>query len=65
MTISMFALFFFSLVLSLFIVLGLGLAIGIYYKLNTKNLWVKELIKLDKVITKLETEKMLSPEIAV
>ena len=35
------------------------------YKLNTKNLWVKELIKLDKVITKLETEKMLSPEIAV
>ncbi len=33
------------------------------YKLNTNNLWVKELIKLDKVITKLETEKMLSSEI--
>jgi len=33
------------------------------YKLNTKNLWVKELIRLDKVITKLETEKMLSPQI--
>ncbi|MBN1501905.1 hypothetical protein JW930_00035 [Candidatus Woesearchaeota archaeon] len=32
------------------------------YKLNIKNPWVKELIKMDKVITKLETEKMLSKE---
>lgn len=30
------------------------------FKLNTKNPWVKELIKMDKVITKLETEKFLS-----
>ena len=30
------------------------------YKLNTKNPWVKELIKMDKIITKLETDKMLS-----
>lgn len=30
------------------------------FKLNTKNTWVKELIKMDKVITKLETEKFLS-----
>jgi len=33
------------------------------FKLNTKNLWVKELIRMDNVITKLETEKMLSMEI--
>ena len=30
------------------------------YRLNTKNSWVKELIKMDQVITKLETDKMLS-----
>ena|SRR3989338_5170949 len=30
------------------------------YKLNTKNPWVKELIKMDFIITKLETEKLLS-----
>lgn len=33
------------------------------FKLNTKNPWVKELIKMDNVITKLETEKILSKEI--
>lgn len=33
------------------------------YKLNTRNLWVKELIRMDKVITKLETQKMLSEEV--
>jgi len=32
------------------------------FKLNTKNIWVKELIKMDKVITKLETQRMLSKE---
>jgi len=30
------------------------------FRLNTKNPWVKELIRMDKVITKLETEKILS-----
>jgi len=30
------------------------------FKLNMKNLWVKELIKMDKVITKIETRKILS-----
>ncbi len=30
------------------------------FRLNTKNRWVKELIKMDKVITKIETEKILS-----
>lgn len=30
------------------------------FKLNLENTWVKELIKMDKVITKLETEKLLS-----
>ncbi|MBI2667292.1 hypothetical protein HYX17_00815 [Candidatus Woesearchaeota archaeon] len=40
-----------SLVLSLFIVLGLGLAIGIYYKLNTKNL-----IGIKKETDRLERE---------
>ena len=29
------------------------------YKLNTENLWVKELIKIDHLITKLETNKLL------
>ena len=33
------------------------------FKLNTKNSWVKELIRMDNVITKLETEKILSKEI--
>jgi len=33
------------------------------FKLNTKNPWVKELIRMDKVITKLETEKMISKKI--
>ncbi len=32
------------------------------YKLNTKNPWVKELIRMDMVITKLEVEKMLTKE---
>lgn len=30
------------------------------FKLNTENLWVKELIRMDKLITDLETEKFLS-----
>ena len=30
------------------------------YKLNTKSQWVKELIRMDKIITKLETEKIFS-----
>jgi len=30
------------------------------YKLNTKNPWVIELLRMDKVITKLETKKALS-----
>lgn len=29
------------------------------YKLNTQNPWVKELIKMDNLITKLETNKLL------
>ena len=33
------------------------------YRLNIKNPWVKELIKMDKIITKLETEKMISGEV--
>ena len=33
------------------------------FKLNTKNAWVKELIRMDNTITKLETEKILSKEI--
>tara|TARA_Y100000031_G_C8149299_1_gene351551 strand:+ start:349 stop:675 length:327 start_codon:yes stop_codon:yes gene_type:complete len=32
------------------------------YKLNTKNLWVKDLIRMDKTITRLETEKILSSQ---
>ena len=35
------------------------------YRLNLKNPWVKELIKMDKVITKLETEKAFSKKEAV
>jgi len=35
------------------------------FKLNTQNAWVKELIKMDKVITKLETERVLSEEITI
>ncbi len=30
------------------------------FKLNTKNHWVKELRRMDTVITKMETEKFLS-----
>ena len=33
------------------------------FRLNIKNSWVKELIRMDNVITKLETEKILSKEI--
>ena len=33
------------------------------FRLNTKNPWVKELIRMDNVITKLETEKLLSKEV--
>ena len=33
------------------------------FRLNTKNPWVKELIRMDNVITKLETEKFLSKEV--
>ncbi|MBS3135161.1 hypothetical protein J4406_02225 [Candidatus Woesearchaeota archaeon] len=29
------------------------------YKLNLNNPWVKELIRMDKIITKVETEKLL------
>ena len=29
------------------------------YKLNLKNIWVKELIKTDNLITKLETNRIL------
>ena len=29
------------------------------YKLNIQNLWVKELIKIDSLITRLETNKLL------
>ena len=29
------------------------------FRLNLKNPWVKELLKMDKIITKLETDKML------
>ncbi|PIN75666.1 hypothetical protein COV18_02355 [Candidatus Woesearchaeota archaeon CG10_big_fil_rev_8_21_14_0_10_37_12] len=32
------------------------------YKLNTKNLWVKDLIRMDKTITKIETDKLLEEE---
>lgn len=30
------------------------------FKLNVNNPWVKELIRMDNIITKLETEKLLS-----
>jgi|SRR3989344_2664183 len=33
------------------------------FRLNIKNSWVKELIKMDNVITKLETEKFLSTKV--
>jgi predicted DNA-binding protein YlxM (UPF0122 family) len=33
------------------------------FKLNLKNPWVKELIRMDKVITRLETKKVLNEEI--
>ena len=33
------------------------------FRLNTQNHWVKELIRMDKVMTKLETEKLLSKEV--
>src|SRR3989338_1786492 len=33
------------------------------FRLNIKNPWVKELIRMDNVITKLETEKFLSKEV--
>jgi len=33
------------------------------FKLNTKNQWVSELIKMDNLITKLETKKILHKEI--
>jgi predicted transcriptional regulator len=32
------------------------------FKLNLKNFWVKELIRMDKIITKIETKKILSKE---
>lgn len=35
------------------------------FRLNTKNPWVKELIKMDKIITKIETEKIFSKKEAV
>ena len=35
------------------------------FQLNLKNLWVKELIRMDSIIAKLETEKFLSQETAV
>ncbi len=34
------------------------------FRLNTQNPWVKELIRMDKVIARLETEKMLSKKAA-
>jgi DNA-binding transcriptional ArsR family regulator len=30
------------------------------FRLNTRNLWVKELIRMDNIITKIETKKILS-----
>jgi predicted DNA-binding protein YlxM (UPF0122 family) len=30
------------------------------FKLNSKNAWVQELVKMDKIITKLETRKIIS-----
>lgn len=35
------------------------------FRLNVKNVWVKELIRMDNVITKLETEKFLAQDVKV
>ncbi len=35
------------------------------FKLNTRNPWVKELIKMDTIITKMETEKLLAQKDAI
>ena len=35
------------------------------FRLNIKNPWVKELIRMDKVITKFETERFLTKEVEV
>ena len=35
------------------------------FRLNVKNPWVKELIRMDSIITKLETDKILSEKISV
>lgn len=35
------------------------------FRLNVKNVWVKELIRMDNVITRLETEKFLARENAM
>ncbi len=35
------------------------------FRLNVKNPWVKELIRMDKIITKIETDKFLSEEVKV
>jgi len=35
------------------------------FKLNMKNAWVKELMRMDNVITKLETDKLLAQEMVV
>lgn len=35
------------------------------FRLNIKNAWVKELIKMDNVITKLETEKFLAQGVEI
>tara|TARA_Y100000034_G_scaffold101104_1_gene125124 strand:+ start:747 stop:1073 length:327 start_codon:yes stop_codon:yes gene_type:complete len=35
------------------------------YKLNLQNSWVKELIHMDKTITRLETEKVLAKKIEI
>ena len=32
------------------------------FRLNMNNPWVKELIKMDKLITKIGTEKLISPK---
>jgi len=33
------------------------------YKINVENVWVKELIKMDSLITKLETDRLLKQEL--
>ncbi|MBI2129517.1 hypothetical protein HYU07_04725 [Candidatus Woesearchaeota archaeon] len=35
------------------------------FRLNVKNPWVKELVRMDRVITKLETEKFISTEVTI